>query len=945
MTVVLCMVQVFPLLMQQFSSKEQGSLVWQFICSVPLMLIGEFLPWMISFLSPKEQVDVTHCIKEIVPREKSLQEVVISWLGNNNQLSSGTYTRIGEGVQCPDGSKMLFGENWNWIKEYCIQTNVGHNPIDCLNLWHGAIRKDLKEILEELCQIRSSSSFSNLDSIVLRLNFLADVLSFYSNALKKFFYPVLNQLANGCLSPSDEQCSNGSHIEGLQLLLHHNAQNGMPLCKFLDKLCGELESFMLGVSKQFSFQETEVMPIISKNCSHEMQQRLLYMSLNIMPLGLLKCVITWFSAQLSEDESRSILHSIKQGNSFVNKSFESLLCKWFQMGYSGKTSVEKFREDLQNIFKSKCSFLAEQMKEASGSLSFDLSKQLPEGFSPMPTEPISANKDKKCSTSSSSHHTAEKYETSYSSGINLHIFFPGGIELMHPFPKFPGDKSCSSSFINEPKPMDLIFLFHKALKKDLEYLVFGSAQLAENVGLLVDFRRRFHLIRYLFQIHSDAEDEVAFPALEARGKVQNISHSYTIDHKLEVEHFGRISLILDKMYELHVSLSSVDSKIQDQKMVKHHQLCRKLYDMCRSMHKLLSNHIHREEVELWPLFRERFSIEEQDKIIGRMLGRTRAEVLQDVIPWLMESLTAEEQHIMMYFWRNAAKNTMFDEWLGEWWEGYDTEKMSKESSISPSLTADPIEIISTYLSKEVLNEEKGRTLSEKSSDFPQKDHVDANIEPFRNCNVDDKEKVLNKDHNKCSKRTELFGDNDKKRHNEVAGVTDQNDKMGQLFQVPKNSEHCERLLTMSQDGLEAAIRRVSRDSSLDLQKQSYIIQNLLMSRWIVRQQISHSVSSNGEDIPGQNPSYIDPLKLILGCKHYKRNCKLFAACCHHLYTCRRCHDEVTDHSMDRKSITKMMCMKCLKIQPIGLTCYTVSCNNFSMARYYCNICKIFDDER
>jgi zinc finger-like protein len=106
-------------------------------------------------------------------------KVVISWLGNNNQLSSGTYTRIGEGVQCPDGSKMLFGENWNWIKEYCIQTNVGHNPIDCLNLWHGAIRKDLKEILEELCQIRSSSSFSNLDSIVLRLNFLADVLSFY----------------------------------------------------------------------------------------------------------------------------------------------------------------------------------------------------------------------------------------------------------------------------------------------------------------------------------------------------------------------------------------------------------------------------------------------------------------------------------------------------------------------------------------------------------------------------------------------------------------------------------------------------------------------------------------------------------------------------------------------------------------------------------------------
>jgi hypothetical protein len=75
--------------------------------------------------------------------------------------------------------------------------------------------------------------------------------------------------------------------------------------------------------------------------------------------------------------------------------------------------------------------------------------------------------------------------------------------------------------------------------------------------------------------------------------------------------------------------------------------------------------------------------------------------------------------------------------------------------------------------------------------------------------------------------------------------------------------------------------------------------SMCISRWIVGQQISHSVSSNGEDIPGHLPSYQDPLKLTFGCKHYKRNCKLFAACCNQLYTCRHCHDEVADHSVDR----------------------------------------------
>lgn len=80
----------------------------------------------------------------------------------------------------------------------------------------------------------------------------------YSNALKTFFYPVLNRLANCCLPPSDEQFLNGHHIEGLLLLLQYNPQNGTSLSMFLENLCRELESFLLEVNKQFAFQEMEV---------------------------------------------------------------------------------------------------------------------------------------------------------------------------------------------------------------------------------------------------------------------------------------------------------------------------------------------------------------------------------------------------------------------------------------------------------------------------------------------------------------------------------------------------------------------------------------------------------------------------------------------------------------------------------------------------------------
>lgn len=549
------------------------------------------------------------------------------------------------------------------------------------------------------------------------------------------------------------------------------------------------------------------------NCSHEMQQQLLYVSLHILPLGLLKCMTTWFSACLSEDESRSILSSLKQGDSLVNKSFASLLHEWFRIGHSGKTSVEKFRKDLQQIFKSRCTSLSKQFYDTTGSSSLSSNVQPCEGSNTRLIAPISSNKGKN--------------SMPYSSGTNIHIYFPGTMKTSHHLPKSLSGENLLGYDLNEPKPVDLIFFFHKALKKDLEYLVFGSAQLAENVAFLTDFCRRFLLIKFLYQIHSEAEDEVAFPALEAKGKLQNISHSYTMDHKLEAEHFNKISLILDEMSKLDVSASKVESNTVDQKMLQHHQLCMRLHDLCKSLCNLLTEHIHREEVELWPLFKEFFSIKEQEKIVGCILGRTEAKILQDMLPWLMESLTPEEQQAMMSLWRQVTRNTMFDEWLREWWEGYDAAKVVEESNVPPSLTADPLEIVCTYLCGS--GEQEG-SVCYKRINCSDKDSPAVNTKPFENSDVDEKPK--DSDSNQCiytdTEYVRPCANSDKKRCQEVENATNQINDPVQLFQASQKSKYCECLLTLGQEDLEAAIRKISRDSSLDPQKKSYMIQNLLM---------------------------------------------------------------------------------------------------------------------
>jgi zinc finger-like protein len=149
---------------------------------------------------------------------------------------------------------------------------------------------------------------------------------------------------------------------------------------------------------------------------------------------------------------------------------------------------------------------------------------------------------------------------------------------------------------------------------------------------------------------------------------------------------------------------------------------------------------------------------------------------------------------------------------------------------------------------------------------------------------------------------------------------------------------------MNQKELEAAIRRVSRDDTLEPQRKAYLMQNLMTSRWIVAQQkVAPSAASGGEGSQELRPSYHDEAKGVFGCEHYQRNCKVKAACCGQLVTCRFCHDKDSDHTMDRHAVQEMMCMTCLQVQPVAQFCATPSCNGRRMARYYCSVCKFFDD--
>lgn len=59
---------------------------------------------------------------------------------------------------------------------------------------------------------------------------------------------------------------------------------------------------------------------------------------------------------------------------------------------------------------------------------------------------------------------------------------------------------------------------------------------------------------------------------------------------------------------------------------------------CAAMRATLHEHVKAEEQELWPLFGEYFSVAEQEDIVGMIIGRTGAEVLQAMLPWVTGEL-------------------------------------------------------------------------------------------------------------------------------------------------------------------------------------------------------------------------------------------------------------------------------------------------------------------
>ncbi|KAK6146853.1 hypothetical protein DH2020_020722 [Rehmannia glutinosa] len=899
--------QVFPLLNEKFSFEEQASLVWQFFCSIPVNMMAEFLPWLSSSISPDERQDMRKCLHRIIPNEKLLQQIIFTWMDvfkicnkrkcyeDDPRQSSSCGSRTENGHCSCETSQNAEGD----FRSDCNAiTSSVCCPVDDILHWHKAIEKELNDIAEAARSINLTEDFSDLSAFNRRLQFIAEVCIFHSIAEDKVIFPALDAEMSFVQEHTEEEGEFDkfrSLVEGIEIAGANSS------AEFYSNLCSQADHIMETVKSHFRNEEFQVLPLARKHFSRGQQRDLLYQSLCVMPLRLIECVLPWLVGSLSEEEARCFLYNMHMAAPASDTALVTLFSGWACKGFSGGICLsssaigccpaKEFKETKENFGRS-CHYCA-CSRTLDESTTCRLARKC-------------GKKVKDRNLVSSLENTASDFsgtESRKASLTNQSCCVPGlgvnsnrlGINSLAAAKSLrslsvgPSAPSLNSSLFNwetensssirglRARPIDNIFKFHKAIRKDLEFLDDESGKLSDcDESFLRQFSGRFRLLWGLYRAHSNAEDDIVFPALESKETLHNVSHSYTLDHKQEEELFEDISSALVELSQLHKNLNSKNeagnfskslsgSPSHVNRLKKYNELATKIQGMCKSIKVTLDHHVMREEVELWPLFDRYFSVEEQDKLVGRIIGTTGAEVLQSMLPWVTSALTQEEQNKMMDTWKNATKNTMFSEWLDEWWEGTPASSSSQASTSESSRLP-------------------GYNTHESA------DQSDCTFKP---------------------------------------GWKD--------------------IFRMNQNELESEIRKVSRDSTLDPRRKAYLIQNLMTSRWIASQQkFSQSrtdKAEHDEDLLGCSPSFRDSEKQIFGCEHYKRNCKLRAACCGKLVACRFCHDEVSDHLMDRKATSEMMCMNCLKIQLVGPVCVTPSCNGLPMAKYYCSSCKFFDDER
>ncbi|KAK9834239.1 hypothetical protein WJX84_003552, partial [Apatococcus fuscideae] len=895
--------QLLPLLLEHFTHAEQAELVAQFLCCIPLAAVDAFLSWLRPIVPDQEQEQLRTQVCSVIP-DKLLLQLIKTWLSPSagsvieaggwpcNWRSSHVSKDLRPRMEAPPRQPTLSQMLTQQCSQQPPQQAQQRPPLQGIRYLHEAIRSALASFVKEAKALRANGSIDPLalNALVERQRLLRSVCHFHIASEEDLLLPAAREFSSG--DEHGQQCYRHCHnehnnetalLENLGRLLNDvkacSRRGAREAAELVGELVDSATAAHTAISDHMSREEVEVLPVLMKHLGAAEQRTMMWRSLRAMPLRLLERVMPWVAGKLSEAEEAELLDNMRLAAPSMDAALVELLCMWARRGrtpdaasYKGQDDPTQFSNETCGRAHPACSHAPRSAPSSHSETSSHETLAAPlhadaallAGCKRRPSRDPSESPDPK----------------------QARLADPGTGQSLGQDPLSP---SPGPRFLGQPvqvNPIDHIFQFHKALRRDLRVLEkeAGSygALLADSKSwpapdLLKQLEGRFHFLWGIYRAHSEAEDAIVFPALESKEALHNVSHAYTLDHLQEEQLFRDVHKVLARMRSTR-SLAEL------------RDFAGQLQRMCAAMRAALEVHVRAEEQELWPLFAEHFTKQEQEDLVGVIIGRTGAEALQSMLPWVTGSFTMDERMAMIDSLRSATKNTSFERWL----ETTMQPLHPAPTPPSPSQGKEEIEA--------AVNSVAAADPPESSAAAPLESSAAA---PLESSAAAPSASALN----------------------DVDGVF---------------RPGWEDIFRMNQKQLEVAARRMWADDSLEPERKAYLLHGLMASSYIVAQQRVQGPSTT--PLPQPCPvglTYHDAARGILGCTHYARRAKLVAPCCKRIYTCRHCHDEAEDHRMEQLDVEEMVCMDCGTQQACAADCQ--HCQR-RLARYYCHICHLHDDE-
>lgn len=924
-------------------------------------------------------------------------------------------------------------------------------PLREILYFHQAIRSALSSFAQEARALRDADGgggSAQLAALVERHRFIRAVCLFHSSSEDEIVFPALRKVSSAAAhhhhhghnnneeeAPSamdastsasaeengkensntdtasakrhkceDEHVSESAQFEELGRLLgdvracvRRGAKGVELLTQDLSQVADKLARAM---SRHMAREETEVLPPLMRSLCVAEQRHMVWRLVRAMPLRLLERVMPWVAGKLREDDVKDWLRNIQRAAPVAEAPLVELLSQWTWRGAEvagaaasdGSVPTRRHGTDDPNAYSietctpARARALAyhdttNAAAAAAGAAAVAVATAAAAAATEAGGPPLKRIR------------TTQKTQSVANELLMPKINQNGNLSLT-------ATTAINNTF--QENPIDHIFQFHKALRRELKELESEAIDLQSRSDAATNWlpgdllsrsiqnlQAKFQFLRGIYRAHSSAEDEVIFPALEAKEALHNVSHAYALDHEQEERLFEEVAEVI-----AGIGACSPPNDLDNLR-----SLSSRLARMCAAVRAALETHVRAEETELWPLFAENFSVEEQQRLVGIIIGRTGAEVLHTMLSWVKGSMDEDEHSAMMLSIKSASKATAFEQWLEtqgvEGKIGSGTGTLVEKGGAIESATLTPSGV-GTY-------EDEQREVLAEVAKYLAKQGLSASGA--------DGAAVAGAGPSTHSGKPTAPTAN-------PAVATLAADPASVAADIAHFRPGWEDIFKLNQKQLEVAVRRVSADATLEPQRKAYLIQHLMASKYIVAQQkraalmskggsagatptvgratetsdgpaagagapteqlhqhqmvgsINEAVAMNtttatnacGSTAPGAAVAQMPPQQAtneptapsstthrffydrsnnVLGCKHYRRRAILISPCCGGEYVCRLCHDEaVQGHTFDRYAVSEMRCMECGTKQPVSASC--TACNA-SMARYYCGICHLFDDD-